>query len=253
MDSLRWIIRNRAWSWWYLVRYWRFFWWRLRNPHIITEGFVFLGKRVEVVARKGYARLIIGKWVHVGDENRIKAHEGTMRIGGKCVFGRDNTINGYLDIEIGEGTIVADWVYICDFDHVYDDITYPIKDQGLIKTPVRIGPDCWVGTKVTVLRGTTVGHGCVLGSHAVVRGEIPPESIAVGAPARVVKNRREMYEADAARRAALADIQRKTAAAAEAAAREAAGNVDAGPSADSQATDAAARSVVVPGAAARSE
>ena len=42
MASLRWIVRNRAWSWWYLVRYWRFMIFRLRNPHIITEGFVFL-------------------------------------------------------------------------------------------------------------------------------------------------------------------------------------------------------------------
>ena len=48
LDSLRWIIRNRAWSWWYLVRYWRFFWFKVRNPHVITTGFVFLGRRVEV-------------------------------------------------------------------------------------------------------------------------------------------------------------------------------------------------------------
>lgn len=214
MDSLRWIVRNRAWSWWYLVRYWRFFWWRLRNPHIITEGFVFLSRRVEVSARKGYGRLIIGRWVHIGEGNRIRCHEGTMRVGSKCVFGRDNTVNGYLDIEFGEGVIVADWVYVCDFDHVYDDIHMPIKDQGLIKTPVRIGADCWLGTKVTVLRGTIVGHGCVLGAHTVVRGQVPAESVVVGAPARIVKNRRDVYEAQAERRAALADIQRKTAEAA---------------------------------------
>ncbi|MCB9413599.1 MAG: acyltransferase [Actinobacteria bacterium] len=213
--SLRWVIRNRAWSWWYLVRYWRFFWWRLRNPHIITEGFVFLGRRVQVHARKGYARLIVGRWVHVGDENRIRAHEGTMRIGDKCVFGRDNTINGYLDIEFGEGCIVADWVYVCDFDHVYDDVTYPIKDQGLVKSAVRIGPDCWLGTKVTVLRGTTIGNGCILAANSVVRGEVPPESIVAGVPGKVVKNRREVYEAKAAHRAALADIERKTAEAAK--------------------------------------
>jgi acetyltransferase-like isoleucine patch superfamily enzyme len=214
MDSLRWVVRNRAWSWWYLVRYWRFFWWRLRNPHIITEGFVFLSRRVEVSARKGYGRLIIGRWVHIGEGNRIRCHEGTMRIGSKCVFGRDNTVNGYLDIEFGEGVIVADWVYICDFDHIYDDINVPIKDQGLIKSPVRIGADCWLGTKVTVLRNTIIGHGCVVGAHTVVRGQVPPESVVVGAPARVVKNRRDEYEALGDRRAALADIQRKTAAAA---------------------------------------
>ncbi len=218
--SLRWIVRNRAWNWWYLQRYWRFLWFRLRYPHIITEGFVFLGRRVEVSARRGYARMIIGRWVHVGDENRIRAHEGTLRIGDKTVFGRDNTINGYLDIEIGGGCIIADWVYICDFDHVFEDVNLPIKDQGIVKSPVRIGPDCWLGTKVTVTRGTYIGHGCVLGSNAVIRGEIPPESVVGGIPGRVLKNRREVYDTKAAHRAALADIKRKTAAAAEAHAQQ---------------------------------
>ena len=42
---------------------------------------------------------------------------------------------------------------------------------------------------MTILRGTTIGRGCVLGAHAVVKGDIPDYSIAVGSPAKVVKNR----------------------------------------------------------------
>jgi acetyltransferase-like isoleucine patch superfamily enzyme len=215
--SLRWVVRNRAWSWWYLVRYWRFLWWRLRNRHVVTEGFVFLGKRVELTARRGYGRLVVGRWVHLGDGNAIRCHEGNLRIGDKVVFGRSNTVNGFLDIEIGAATIVADWVYVCDFDHVYEDINLPIKDQGIVKSPVRIGPDCWVGTKVSVLRGATVGHGCVLAAHAVVRGDVPPMSVVAGVPGRVVKDRVAAYDAAAARRAALEDIARKTDRAARAA------------------------------------
>ncbi len=60
-------------------------------PDVVTEGFVFLGRRVELQARRGYGRLVLGRWVHLGDENRLRAHEGTLRIGDKCVFGRDNT------------------------------------------------------------------------------------------------------------------------------------------------------------------
>ncbi|CAB4931888.1 MAG: acyltransferase [Actinobacteria bacterium] len=219
LDSLRWVVRNRAWSWWYLVRYWRFLWFRLRNRHIVTEGFVFIGKRVEIHARKGYGRLILGRWVHLGDENRLRVYEGTMRVGDKCVFGRDNTINCYLDVEFGEGTIVADWVYVCDFDHVYDDVTIPIKDQGIVKSPVRIGADVWVGVKVTVLRGSTVGRGSVLAAHTVVRGEIPEMSVVGGIPGRVLKDRREVAAVKEATRVALADIARKTQAAATQAAR----------------------------------
>ena len=215
LASLRWVIRHRAWTPWYLVRYWRFAKLKLRAPHIVTEGFVFLGRNVTLEARRGYGRLILGRWVHIGSGNSIRCHEGTLRIGDKCVFGKDNTVNGYLDIEFGAATIVADWVYVCDFDHVFADVTVPIKDQGIVKTPVRIGPDVWLGTKVTVLRGVTIGPGCVVAANAVVNKDLPPYSVAVGVPARVVRDRVADHEAAAARRAALADIARKTRAAAE--------------------------------------
>ena len=213
MASLRWVIRNRAYTPWYLVRYWRLFRFRLANPHVVLRGMVFLGRNVELHCRPGYGRLEVGRWVHIGDGNSIRCHEGSLRIGDKVVFGKDNTVNCYLDVEIGAATLVADWVYICDFDHVVADIHQPIKDQGIVKSPVRIGPDCWLGVKTSVLRGTRIGRGCVLGAHAVARGDIPDYAIAVGTPARVVRDRRADYEADTERRKAVADMSRKAEAA----------------------------------------
>ena len=148
LASLRWVMRNRAYTPWYLVRYWRLLRFRLANPHVVLRGMVFLGKRVELHARPGYGRLEIGRWVHIGDGNSLRCHEGSLRIGDKVVFGKDNTVNCYLDVEIGAATIVADWVYVTDFDHRIEDVHVPIKDQGIVKTPVRIGPDCWLGMKV---------------------------------------------------------------------------------------------------------
>ncbi|WP_341257171.1 MULTISPECIES: acyltransferase [Gordonia] len=215
LDSLRWVKRNKAWTPWYLVRYYRLARFRLANPHIVLRGMVFLGKDVEIHSTPQLARMEIGRWVHIGDGNSIRCHEGSLRIGDKAVFGCNNVVNAYLDIEVGGSTLVADWCYICDFDHVTDNIDVPIKDQGIVKGPVRIGADTWVAAKVTVLRNTIVGRGSVLGAHAVVRGEIPDYSIAVGAPARAVKNRVDMWEEGAEQRAeierALADIERKKA------------------------------------------
>lgn len=213
LASLRWVLANRAYTPWYLVRYWRLAKFKAANPHIVLKGMVFLGKDVEIHAAPGLARLEIGRWVHIGDGNAIRCHEGSMRIGDKVVFGRQNVVNGYIDIEIGASTLVADWCYICDFDHKMDDINTPIKDQGIVKGPVRIGPDTWIATKVTVLRNTIIGRGSVLGAHAVVRGVVPDYSIAVGAPAKIVKNRKEAWDRGAAERAelerALADIEAK--------------------------------------------
>ncbi|WP_026316156.1 acyltransferase [Actinokineospora enzanensis] len=209
MASLRWVLRNRAYTPWYLVRYWRLLKFRIANPHIVLRGMVFLGKDVEIHARPGYGRMEIGRWVHIGDGNAIRCHEGSLRIGDKAVFGRQNVVNCYLDIEIGSAALVADWVYVCDFDHVTADIHQPIKDQGIVKSPVRIGPDTWLCTKVTVTKGTRIGRGCVVGAHAVVRGDIPDYAVAAGIPARVVRDRRDAYAADAERRAAIADMARK--------------------------------------------
>jgi acetyltransferase-like isoleucine patch superfamily enzyme len=209
--SLRWIVRHRAWTPWYLLRYWRLLKVRVRQPHIVLRGMVFLGKGVTLECRPGLGRLEIGRFVHIGDGTNIRCHEGSLRIGDKAVFGAENTVNCYLDIEFGASTLLADWIYVCDFDHRYEDVHRPIKDQGIVKTPVRVGPETWIGTKVTVLRGATVGRGCVLGAHAVVRGIIPDYAVAVGAPARVVRDRIADYEAAASERAALADIARKTA------------------------------------------
>jgi acetyltransferase-like isoleucine patch superfamily enzyme len=204
--NLRWVVRHRAWTPYYLKRYWRFAWFRLRHPQVITEGFVFLGKKLEIVARPGHGRLILGKWVHLGDETRLRAHEGTLRIGDKVVFARDVTVNCYLDIEIGASTLIADTTYICDFDHKTEDLDLPIKDQGLVKSPVRIGPDCWLATKVTITRGTDIGRGVVIGANSVARGNIPPYSVAVGIPAVVVRNRVDRYLDDAERRAYLTEL-----------------------------------------------
>ena len=212
-DSLRWVLRHRALTPWYLVRYWRLLRLRLGHPHLVLRGMVFLGKDVQVHCRPGYGRLEVGAFTHIGDGNSIRCHEGSLRIGDKVVFGCNSVVNCYLDVEIGAATLVADWVYIVDFDHRISDIDLPIKDQGIIKGPVRVGPGSWVGTKATVLRGAQLGRGCVVGANAVVRGSLPDYSVAVGSPARVVRNRRDDHAAAAQQRAAVADIARKTQAA----------------------------------------
>src|SRR5699024_8023748 len=143
LSSLRWVLRNRAYTPWYLVRYYRLAKFRLANPHVILRGMVFIGKNVEIHSTPGLSRLEIGEWVHIGDGNSIRCHEGSLRIGDKVVFGQSNVVNCYIDVEIGASTLVADWCYVTDFDHATENIHLPIKDQGIVKAPVRIGPDNW--------------------------------------------------------------------------------------------------------------
>jgi acetyltransferase-like isoleucine patch superfamily enzyme len=216
--SLRWVLRNRAYTPWYLLRYWRFLRFKLTNPQVVTTGFVFLGRRVEVQARPGFGRLVLGRWVHLGDGTSLRCHEGSLRIGDKTVFGRNIVVNTYLDVRIGGSCIIADLVYVTDFDHVFADVTVPIKDQGIAKSPVRIGSDVWLGTKVSIVRGTVIGDGVVVAANAVVTRDLPDFAVAAGVPARVIRNRQDAAEAGAQTRAALADMAVKLAAAGRAAA-----------------------------------
>lgn len=189
-STLRWVLTHRALTPWYLIRYWRFLVLRIAHPEVVCEGMVFLDRRVALRARRGYGRLVLGPWVHVGAGTALRAHSGTLRIGPKCVFARDVTVNCHLDIEIGAASLIADHVYVGDFDHRFDTLDVPIKDQGIVTSPVRIGADVWIGTKSTVLRGARIGAGTVVAAHTVVTGSVPAQSIVAGVPGRVVRSRR---------------------------------------------------------------
>ena len=187
--AVRFGVQRRMYTPEYLQLYARFLAHRLRHPHVDLQGMVFLGPRVELYARRRHGRLSLGPWCWIGAENKLRAHEGNLRLGPKVVLGHANVVNAYLDVEIGRNTLLADWVYVCDFDHRFDRVDIPIKKQGVVKTPVRIGEDVWVGEKASILRGSDIGAGCVIGSQTVVRGTIPPFSIVVGKPGRVLRSR----------------------------------------------------------------
>lgn len=200
--------RHRAFGPGYLVRYWRLLLLRLRHPDVVTRGLVLLGRGVVVETVPGRGVLDLGAFVHVGDRCALRAHEGVLRVGDKVVLGADVRLTCWLDVEIGDATLVADWTYVADFDHVHADPHRPVKDQGLAMTPVRVGPGSWLGLRSTVLRGSALGAGTVVAAHAVVRGCHPDHVVLAGAPARVAADRLERWEKGEETRRAFADLAR---------------------------------------------
>ncbi|HEV7196578.1 MAG TPA: acyltransferase [Pedococcus sp.] len=189
---VRWLIwagRNRAFTRHHLLSYLRMARASARYPSLRFEGPCFIGPDVRFEVREGYARLIVGAYTHFGAHARVRAHEGTLRIGSKSVIGIRTTINCWLDISIGDACLFGDDVYICDFDHVTESLDLPVKDQGIVKSPVRIGDDVWLGTKVVVTRGADIGEHCVVAALAVARGVYPARSVVAGVPGKVVRTR----------------------------------------------------------------
>jgi acetyltransferase-like isoleucine patch superfamily enzyme len=91
-------------------------------------------------------------------------------------------------VEIGDHCMLANGCFVTDANHRFDDPARPVPWQGFTsKGPTRIGDNVWCGAHVVVTSGVTIGERSVIGANSVVSSDIPPFSIAAGAPARVVR------------------------------------------------------------------
>ncbi|MBQ1273005.1 MAG: acetyltransferase [Clostridia bacterium] len=114
---------------------------------------------------------------------------GCLKIGTDCKLGDNVHIVASKQVTIGDHLLSASNVFISDTNHGdgTDDPTTPPDARPLSADPVTIGNNVWIGEGVAVLPGASIGDGCMIGAHAVVKGKIPAYSVAVGSPARVVK------------------------------------------------------------------
>jgi len=92
-------------------------------------------------------------------------------------------------IDIGDGVMIGPYSVLRVADHRFDDPAVSIRLQGHVGGPIIIEEDCWLGSHCVVLKNVRIGKGSVIGAHSVVTRDIPPGSIAVGAPARVTRTR----------------------------------------------------------------
>ncbi len=118
---------------------------------------------------------------------KIDEHEPELTIGEGCAIGDFNHIAAVRRVVFGKNVLTANRVYVSDNLHSYEDIGVPVMHQPVrFKAEVRIGDGSWLGENVCVI-GASVGCNCVIGANAVVTSDIPDHSVAVGAPARVIK------------------------------------------------------------------
>lgn len=112
-----------------------------------------------------------------------------LKIGKNCKIGDNVHIVASEKVSIGDDCLFASNIFVSDTDHggKNDKPTTPPDERELTSNPVEIGSNVWIGEGVAVLPGAKIGNGCIIGAHAIVKGEIPDYSIAVGSPAKVVK------------------------------------------------------------------
>jgi len=119
----------------------------------------------------------------------IAPYGGTVELADHVYVGHHSVIYGHGGVTIGPHTMLAAGVTIVAMSHGIADVATPIAKQPYTAKGIKIGADVWIGAGVTVLDGVEIGDGCVIGAGAVVRESIPAKSIAVGVPARVIRQR----------------------------------------------------------------
>lgn len=181
------------------------------NSQAAKKGFSYiLGRRL--ASRHKHVKIAPGAAISPGA--LICPRSGAIEIGpdsmvcsgaavqGNVKIGRDSSVQNYAIIvgygepgdtsglvSIGNGVRIAAHCMIVAGNHRFEDTSKPIHGQGIEPKPITIGDDVWIGGSVNIMAGVTIGHGSVIGAGSVVTKDIPPMSVAVGAPAKVIKTR----------------------------------------------------------------
>jgi acetyltransferase-like isoleucine patch superfamily enzyme len=166
----------------------------------IRTKFVFTNARIIrfPFRVRGKHLINVGNGLTTGFNCRIDAYTDSNK---KSVIniGRNVQINDYVhigaveSIEIGDNVLIASKVFITDHNHGnysgenQDSPNSIPQERPIYSKAVRIENNVWLGEFVSVLPGVTIGEGSIIGTMSVVNKDIPPFTIAVGSPAKVIK------------------------------------------------------------------
>jgi acetyltransferase-like isoleucine patch superfamily enzyme len=139
---------------------------------------VFLGHNVGIGA---YSRVVVSTSMNDLGEY--------IRIGNNVGIGEFAYLGGAGGLNIGDECIIGQYLSCHPENHISTDIQTAIRHQGVTRKGIKIGENCWIGSKVTILDGVEIGAGSIIAAGAVVTRSFPVNSVIGGVPARILKER----------------------------------------------------------------
>ena len=133
--------------------------------------------------------ITLGNQVSLLENTLLNANNGSISIDDRSWLGPFSLIYGNGEVSIGKHVMIASHCAINTVSHHADDTSIPMNDQGIYTAPVIIEDDVWLGIGSTILQGVRIGRGSIIGAGAVVTRDIPPWSVAVGIPAKIIRKR----------------------------------------------------------------
>jgi acetyltransferase-like isoleucine patch superfamily enzyme len=168
---------------------------RLTNtPRIRFGKFLKLGDGVELSAL-GSEGIRLGNNVGIGAYSRLVVSTtldnpgAFIRIGDQVGIGEFAYLGGAGGLEIGNECIVGQYFSCHPENHIAEELGVSIRLQGVSRKGIFIGHNCWIGSKVTILDGVSLGDGCIVAAGAVVTKSFPSNSVIGGVPAKLLKTR----------------------------------------------------------------
>lgn len=137
--------------------------------------------------------IIIGDCVKIGaysllsSTNHMSKYGKGLKIGNHSAVGQFTEFGAAGGIEIGTDVIMGSYISFHSENHIFNDTTKLIREQGVSSIGIKLGNNIWVGAKVTFLDGSEVGDNCVVAAGAVVKGVFPDNSVIGGVPAKIIK------------------------------------------------------------------
>lgn len=165
--------RPRKWVSWFVNPFYH-----KKGKHAVIRR----STRMDVVP---FNKFELGDYSTIEDFCTVNNGVGAVKIGSETRIGMSNVIIG--PVTIGNSVIFAQNVVMSGLNHSYEDISLPISKQKEITSPITIEDECWIGANAVITAGVTIGKHCVIAAGSVVTKNIPAYSVAVGNPARVIK------------------------------------------------------------------
>lgn len=127
-------------------------------------------------------------WIAAIERFREQRFEPMITIGDQVSIGRFCCITAIDRIEIGDGCMLSEHVYLSDHVHGHNPLAGLLQHQALVsKGPVRLGKSCFLGYRAAILPGVELGDHCVVGANTVVTRSFPAYSMLAGTPARLIR------------------------------------------------------------------
>lgn len=149
----------------------------------------YIGKNL-TLNKSPKSNLIIGKRVRIGNHARFSLYgdNSNIHIHDSVYAGSNISIITSNTVVIEQDVLLASYISIIGHNHGIDpDSNISYGKQDLIGKPILIKEGSWIGERVCILPGVTIGKKSIVGCGAIVTNDIPDYAIAVGNPAKIIK------------------------------------------------------------------